>query len=69
MERCPSPLDYYSARNRIVDFLVSRSKTFATEAVDHDPRRVPLVRIGRTEPTVISAPKVVDAASTQAVAR
>ena len=60
---------YYSARNHIVDFLVSRSKTFAAEAVDHDPRRVPLVRIGRTEPTVISAPRVVDAASTQAVAR
>jgi nitrate/nitrite transport system ATP-binding protein len=69
VERCPSPLDYYSTRNHIVDFLVSRSKTFAAEAVDHDPRRVPLVRIGRTEPTVISAPKVVDAASTQAVAR
>jgi len=69
VERCPSPLDYYSTRNHIVDFLVSRSKTFATEAVHHDPRRVPLVRIGRTEPTVISAPKVIDSASTQAVAR
>ena len=66
MERCLSPLHYYSTRNHIVDFL---SKTFAAEAVDHDPRHVPVVRIGRTEPTVISAPKVVDAASTQAVAR
>src|ERR1700745_2434504 len=37
---------YYSLRIHIVDFLVSRSKTFATEAPDHDPRHVPLVRIG-----------------------
>src|SRR5215468_1859852 len=60
---------YYSLRNHIVDFLVSRSKTFATEAPDHDPRHVPLVRIGRTDPTVVSAPKVVDTTSTQAIAR
>src|SRR5579871_3037962 len=48
---------YYGLRNHIVDFLVSRSKTFAAEKPDHDPRQVPLVRIGRTEPTIVSAPK------------
>src|SRR5579871_5763119 len=48
---------YYAVRNHIVDFLVSRSKTFAAEKPDHDPRQVPLVRIGRTEPTIVSAPK------------
>jgi nitrate/nitrite transport system ATP-binding protein len=30
-------------------FLVSRSKTFATDVPDHDPRDVPLVRIGKSE--------------------
>ena len=29
---------YYALRNHIVDFLVSRSKTFAAEVPDHDPR-------------------------------
>lgn len=60
---------YYGLRNHIIDFLVSRSKTFAADKPDHDPRQVPLVRIGRTEPTIVSAPKVVDTASAQVVAR
>ncbi|HVH79571.1 MAG TPA: ABC transporter ATP-binding protein, partial [Stellaceae bacterium] len=60
---------YYGLRNHIIDFLVSRSKTFAAESPDHDPRQVPLVRIGRTEPTIVSAPKVVDTTVTQAIAR
>jgi nitrate/nitrite transport system ATP-binding protein len=60
---------YYAVRNHIVDFLVSRSKTFATEVPGHDPRNVPLVRIGRTEPTIVPAPKVVDTAAAQAIAR
>jgi nitrate/nitrite transport system ATP-binding protein len=36
---------------------------------DHDPRKVPLVRIGRTEPTIVGAPKVVDTTSPQTIAR
>ena len=60
---------YYAVRNHIVDFLVSRSKTFAAEVPGHDPRNVPLVRIGRTEPTIVPAPKVVDTAAAQAIAR
>jgi cyanate lyase len=39
---------YYGLRNHIIDFLVSRSRNFAAEVPDHDPRKVPLVRIGRS---------------------
>src|SRR5215475_9849484 len=60
---------YYALRNHIVDFLVSRSKTFAAEFPGLDPRHVPLVKIGRTEPAIIPAPKVVDSTSAQAIAR
>jgi nitrate/nitrite transport system ATP-binding protein len=35
---------YYAVRNHIIDFLVTRSKSFAQEA--HDPRNVPVVRPG-----------------------
>jgi nitrate/nitrite transport system ATP-binding protein len=45
---------YYAVRNHIVDFLVSRSKTFATDAPDHDPRTVPVVRIGKSELVIAS---------------
>jgi nitrate/nitrite transport system ATP-binding protein len=45
---------YYAVRNHIVDFLVSRSKTFAAEMPDHDPRRVPVVRIGKPELVIAS---------------
>jgi nitrate/nitrite transport system ATP-binding protein len=41
-------------RNHIVDFLVSRSKTFATDVPDHDPRHVPIVRIGKSELVIAS---------------
>jgi nitrate/nitrite transport system ATP-binding protein len=60
---------YYALRNHIVDFLVSRSKTFAAEVPGHDPRNVPLVRIGMTEPTIVSAPRAVEPPSSQAAAR
>src|SRR5258708_5564786 len=40
---------YYAVRNHIVDFLVSRSKTFATDVPGHDPRHVPVVKIGKPE--------------------
>jgi nitrate/nitrite transport system ATP-binding protein len=45
---------YYAVRNHIVDFLVSRSKTFAAETPDHDPRSVPVVRIGKSELVIAS---------------
>jgi nitrate/nitrite transport system ATP-binding protein len=60
---------YYALRNHIVDFLVSRSKMFAAEMPDHDPRHVPTVRVGRTDPTIVSMPKVVESGSTQMIAR
>jgi nitrate/nitrite transport system ATP-binding protein len=60
---------YYSLRNHIIDFLVSRSKTFTTETPDHDPRKVPLVRIGRAEPTIVSPLKPVENSAVQASAR
>lgn len=46
---------YYATRNHIVDFLVSRSKTFVATTKDHDPRKVPVVRPGLGEPAIISS--------------
>ena len=40
---------YYAVRNHIIDFLVTRSKSFAGEVRDHDPRNVPVVRPGVIE--------------------
>ena len=37
---------FYPVRNHIIDFLVSRSKTFAAEGGAHDPLHVPVVRPG-----------------------
>jgi len=45
---------YYAVRNHIVDFLVSRSKTFAADTPGHDPRNVPVVRIGKSELVIAS---------------
>jgi nitrate/nitrite transport system ATP-binding protein len=45
---------YYALRNHIIDFLVNRSKTFAAEKPDHDPRNVPLVHIGKRGLTIAS---------------
>src|SRR4029453_3005265 len=39
---------YYAVRNHIIDFLVTRSKSFAAEG-SHDPRHVPVVRPGGIE--------------------
>jgi nitrate/nitrite transport system ATP-binding protein len=44
---------YYAARNHIIDFLVTRSKTFATAA--HDPMKVPTVRPGLIEPAIVTS--------------
>src|SRR6266436_4964990 len=60
---------YYGIRNHVIDFLVSRSKTFSQEMPDHDPRSVPLVRIGLSEPTIVAAPRTVETSSAQAFAR
>ncbi|CCD95780.1 putative nitrate ABC transporter (ATP-binding protein) (ntrC/D-like protein) [Bradyrhizobium sp. ORS 375] len=59
---------YYALRNHIIDFLVSRSKTFVAETPDHDPRKVPVVKIGRTEPTIVAS-KPADSDAPQAAAR
>ena len=56
---------YYAVRNHIVDFLVSRSKTFAADVPGHDPRNVPVVKIGLNEPTIVAAPKAVETHSAQ----
>jgi len=37
---------YYGLRNHIVDFLVTRSKTFTSTNPHHDPLHVPVVRPG-----------------------
>ena len=60
---------YYAVRNHIIDFLVSRSRSFATDVPGHDPRKVPVVRIGKPEPSIISALELIEGASTQAIAR
>jgi nitrate/nitrite transport system ATP-binding protein len=60
---------YYAVRNHIVDFLVSRSKSFATDVPGHDPRKVPVVRIGLAEPTLVPPPKAVETGPSQSIAR
>lgn len=35
--------DYYAVRNHIIDFLITRSRNFATSGTVHDPRHVPAV--------------------------
>ena len=63
---------YYALRNHLIDFLVSRSRTFATTVTDHDPRKVPVLRIGLSEPTLVAAAIVGTENSTggtQAIAR
>jgi nitrate/nitrite transport system ATP-binding protein len=43
---------YYSVRNHIIDFLVTRSRSFRDEGRAHDPRHVPVVRPGLPEPAL-----------------
>src|SRR4030081_2934253 len=45
---------YYPLRNHIIDFLVSRSRSFATTVIGHDPRNVPIVRPGLPDLTIAS---------------
>src|SRR5450432_327288 len=56
-ERVPTEVHkhplFYAARNHIIDFLVSRSRTFIAEAgAAYDPRNVTSVRPGLPEPTL-----------------
>jgi nitrate/nitrite transport system ATP-binding protein len=43
---------YYPLRNHIIDFLVTRSRTFVGQTPDFDPRHVPVVRPGVDGPPV-----------------
>lgn len=45
---------YYALRNHIIDFLVTRSKTFVETNKDHDPRNAPTVRPGFAEPAIVN---------------
>jgi nitrate/nitrite transport system ATP-binding protein len=59
---------YYAVRNHIIDFLVSRSRSFAQErGAVHDPRNVPSVRPGVPEPALAPAaatsPRLAEAAA------
>ena len=60
---------YYALRKHIVDFLVSRGTTFASDVTDHDPRSVPVVRPGLSEPTIVSPPRMIDTNPAQTIAR
>ncbi|MGX7741775.1 ABC transporter ATP-binding protein [Rhodopseudomonas parapalustris] len=44
---------YYGLRNHIVDFLVTRSKTFTSSNPNHDPLHVPIVRPGIEDASVV----------------
>lgn len=48
---------YYATRNHIIDFLVTRSKTFTTTVKDYDPRAVPVVRPQRADPAIVAPPE------------
>jgi nitrate/nitrite transport system ATP-binding protein len=57
MHRHPA---YYPLRNHIMDFLISRSKSFAAEMAGkpHDPRNPPVVRPGIPEPQVAAIAEI-----------
>ncbi|MBV9046351.1 MAG: ABC transporter ATP-binding protein [Alphaproteobacteria bacterium] len=44
---------YYPLRNHIIDFLVTRSRTFTQVTPGHDPRAVPVVRPSPSPPTSV----------------
>jgi nitrate/nitrite transport system ATP-binding protein len=47
---------YYAVRNHIIDFLVSRSRSFTGEkGASYDPRHVPVVRPGVPEPVIAAS--------------
>ncbi len=55
---------YYAVRNHIVDFLISRSRSFVEQTPDYDPRKVPIVRPG-FEPTVAASTAGASATATR----
>jgi nitrate/nitrite transport system ATP-binding protein len=60
---------YYAVRNHIVDFLVSRSRTFIEETGSaYDPRNVAVVRPGLPEPTIASSNRTLPATRGQQAA-
>jgi nitrate/nitrite transport system ATP-binding protein len=60
---------YYAVRNHIIDFLVSRSRTFIDETRSaYDPRNVAVVRPGLPEPTIASSNPTLPAARGQQAA-
>src|SRR5829696_538978 len=54
---------YYGLRNHIIDFLVTRSRTFVGQTPDFDTRKVPVVRPGLDGPPVDPDSTVVRLAS------
>jgi len=50
---------YYRIRNHLIDFLVDRSKAFASDSADYDPRHPPLVTPGldSSEAAAVEVPK------------
>ncbi len=60
---------YYALRNHIIDFLVTRSKTFVETTKDHDPRNVPVVRPGFAEPAIVATNAPIKPQAGQASAR
>jgi nitrate/nitrite transport system ATP-binding protein len=44
---------YYGVRNHIIDFLVTRSKTFVAETKGFDPRNIKVVRPGALDAAVV----------------
>ena len=60
---------YYAVRNHIVDFLVSRSRTFIEETGSaYDPRNVAMVRPGLPEPAIASSNRTLPATRGQQAA-
>lgn len=57
---------YYALRNHIIDFLVSRSRSFAADTPDHDPRHVPRLRIGKPELVIAAVSDVTQPADMNA---
>ncbi len=58
---------YYAVRNHIIDFLVTRSRTFAADSgAGFDPRRVPVVRPGLPEPALAPEPSATRLGATEA---
>jgi nitrate/nitrite transport system ATP-binding protein len=61
---------YYAARNHIIDFLVSRSRSFVAETGGvYDPRSVTLVRPGVPEPSIARPAPKTPSGSQQAAAQ